>query len=149
VHQAEVALLDQIEQRHAGRLVLLGDRHDETEVRLHEAPLGLLTGANELAQLALAGRRQAALVLLELGRRLLADLHRLGEARLVILGQQRVLADLTEVQPDQVFLITLCSLLRHVLTFLGMPHARSSLAAALGGVRRRSGDPHGTTRVKT
>ena len=44
VDEAEVALLDEVEQRQARGLVLLGDRHDEAEVRLHEQQLGLLAG---------------------------------------------------------------------------------------------------------
>jgi len=41
VHQAEIALLDQVEQRQAGCLVLLGDRDDQTQVGLHERPFGI------------------------------------------------------------------------------------------------------------
>jgi hypothetical protein len=36
-HQAEVSFLDEVEQRHAGRLVSLGDRHDQPQVRLDES----------------------------------------------------------------------------------------------------------------
>ena len=39
VHQAEVALLDQVQERQARGLVLLGDRHDEAQVGLHEGAL--------------------------------------------------------------------------------------------------------------
>jgi len=39
-HQAEVALLDQIEERHSSPEVLLGDAHDESEVGLDQLPLG-------------------------------------------------------------------------------------------------------------
>src|SRR5207248_1593979 len=54
VHEAEVAFLDQVEQRKTRGLVLLGDRHDEPEVRLHERALGglpLTTDASQLAPL--------------------------------------------------------------------------------------------------
>ena len=40
--QAEVALLHEVEQRHAAADVALGDRHDETQVGLGELPLGEL-----------------------------------------------------------------------------------------------------------
>ena len=43
VHEAEVALLDQVEQRQARSLVLLGDRHNEPQIGLHERALGLFT----------------------------------------------------------------------------------------------------------
>ena len=39
--QAEVAFLDQVQQRHAGLRVVAGDRHDEPEVRLDQLLLGL------------------------------------------------------------------------------------------------------------
>ena len=55
VHQAEVALLDEVEQRQAGGLVLLGDRDDEPQVRLDERALGVLAFARRAPQLALAG----------------------------------------------------------------------------------------------
>src|ERR687897_2550349 len=53
VHQPEVALLDEVEQRQPRRLVLLGDGDDESEVRLHELALRLLTMAGGAAQIAL------------------------------------------------------------------------------------------------
>ena len=48
---------------------------------------------------------------LELGRGLVAGLDGLGEADLVVLGQQRVLPDVGEVEPDEVFLVALDTLL--------------------------------------
>ena len=42
VHQAQVALLDQVQQRQPGRLVLLGDRHHQAEVGLDERALRCL-----------------------------------------------------------------------------------------------------------
>ena len=57
--QAEVALLDQVEQRHAGLRVVARDRHHEPEVRLDQLALGglvaLVLAAGELA---LLGRRE-------------------------------------------------------------------------------------------
>ena len=60
VHEAEVALLDEVEEGQAGGLVLLGDRDDQAQVGLDEGALGVLTLADGLAQLALAGRRHAS-----------------------------------------------------------------------------------------
>src|SRR5690606_15464901 len=54
VHQAEVALLDQVEERQARRLVLLRDRDDEAQVGLHERRLGLLAQLRGATQLTLA-----------------------------------------------------------------------------------------------
>ena len=56
VHQAEVALLDEVEERQARGLVLLGDRDDEAQVRLHERALGVVALAGGAAQLALLRR---------------------------------------------------------------------------------------------
>ena len=41
-----------------------------------------------------------------------AGLDRLGEAHLVVLGEQRVLPDVGEVQPNEIFLIPLDALFR-------------------------------------
>src|SRR5438477_103467 len=53
--QAEVPLLDEIEERHAGLRVVARDRHHEAQVALDQAALGLLVAeilaAGELALL--------------------------------------------------------------------------------------------------
>ena len=118
VHQAEVALLDQVEQRQARGLVLLGDRHDEAQVGLHEGALGGLALAGGAAQLALAGRGDVLAPGVELGASLVAGLDGLGQTHLVVLGQQRVLTDVREVQADEVFLVALDALLGHRQPFL-------------------------------
>ena len=73
-HQAEVALLDQVEEQHAAADVALRDRHDEAEVRLDQR---------------LLGRRVAAL-------------DALRERDLLLGGQQRHLADLAQVRAHRV-----------------------------------------------
>ena len=55
----------------------------------------------------LLGRR------VELLERFLAGLDRLGEPDLVILGQQRVLADVGEVQPDEILVIAVNAIFGH------------------------------------
>ena len=112
VHEAEVALLDEVEQRQARRLVLLGDRHHETQVRLHEGALGVLALADGAPQLALACRREvtSASSSRPTGG---AGLDGLGEADLVVLGEQRVLPDVGEVETDEVFLVAFDALLGH------------------------------------
>ena len=111
MHQAEVALLDEVEQRQARRLVLLGDRHDEAQVRLHEGALGVLAVAGRAPQLALAGGGEVLAAGLELGARRVARLDGLGQPDLVVLGEQRVLPDVGEVEADEVFLVPLDTLL--------------------------------------
>ena len=54
-----------------------------------------------------AGRRSIS------SRRGVAALDLLGEADLVVLGEQRVLPDIGEIEPDEVFLVPLHTLLRH------------------------------------
>ena len=66
--QAERALLDQIEERHAETAIALGDRHDEAQVRLDHAAL----------------------------RALVAALDRLREDDLLVGGEQLVAADVGE-----------------------------------------------------
>ena len=106
VHQAEVPLLDQIQQRQARGLVLLGDGHHEAEVRLHELPLGLLALVHQPAQLdAPAGTQRLA------GRQLLPSLapglDPLGQIDLVVLREQRVLADVGQIETDEILLVPL------------------------------------------
>ena len=61
-HQAEVALLDQVEQLHAPARVALGDADDEAQVGLGQlalGPLAALHGAHQAARLVVV---EAALV---------------------------------------------------------------------------------------
>ena len=54
VHEAEVPLLDEVEEREPGGLVLLGDRHDQAQVRLDEG-----RSASSPWRVAAAARRRA------------------------------------------------------------------------------------------
>ena len=72
--QAEVALLDQVEQRHAGPRVVPRDRHHEAQVRLDQLPLRVLVAC------------------------VLAP----GELALFLARQQRPVADLADVEPQRV-----------------------------------------------
>ena len=115
MHQAEVALLDQVEQRQARRLVLLRDRHDEAQVRLHERALGVLTVARDASQLALLRGGETLGRTAELLARSVAILDLLREADFVVLGEQWVLPDVGQIEPDEIFLVALDTLLRQVL----------------------------------
>ena len=128
VHQAEVALLDEVQEREARRLVLLGDRDDQAQVGLHEGALGVLALARRAPQLALAGGRDVLGGGFELGARLVAGLDGLRQPDLVVLGQQRVLTDVGEVETYEVFLVALDALLGHGVA--------PSLVRRLGGLRR-------------
>src|SRR6266851_1335877 len=103
-HETEVALLDEVEQGQARRRVLLGDGHDEAQVRLDEPPLGGPAGVDLLLVVLTLLRRQLALGLghVRLGR--IARLDGLGKLDLVDVGQERVLADLPEVLPHKVLM---------------------------------------------
>ena len=128
VHEAEVALLDQVEQRQARRLVLLGDRHDEAQVRLHERALRRRRpdAAARRSSRFLAGVSALPPPSSSLARRV-ALLDLLREADLVVLGEQRVLPDVGEIEPDEIFFVALDTLLRHAVTpwLVGAPAARS------------------------
>src|SRR5262249_18106480 len=120
---------------------LLGDRDDESEVRLDEGPLGLLPLAGHLAQLATLRRRQLA-ALVELLTRRVAVLDLLRETDLVVLGQQRVLADVGEVEPDDSFLAALEALLGHgILSGTGVGARRPLSRDDSPGVDRVLHDP--------
>ena len=116
MHEAEVPLLDQVEERKPGRLVLLRDRHHEPEVRLHERALRIVAQAGGAPQLALLRRSECLgpVDQLRAGRVALFDL--LGEADLIVLCQQRILADVGEIEPDEIFFVALDTLLRHSVT---------------------------------
>ena len=55
VHEPEVALLNQVEQRQLGRPVLLGDRHDQAEIAVGKSLHGRLSRPFDPVQLAHAG----------------------------------------------------------------------------------------------
>ena len=68
--------------------------------------------AGAAPQLTLLGRRQT-LAVLQLLARSVAILDLLREANLVVLGEQWVLPDVGEVEPDEILFVPLDSLLRH------------------------------------
>ena len=103
MHEAQVALLDQIQQRQLGGLVLLGDGHHEAKVGLDEGLGRLVAVADHPAQLPLAGRGRR-LLLGQLGTGFPPGLDGLSQASFVVLGEQRVLTDVVQVEADQVFL---------------------------------------------
>ena len=95
---------------------VLGDRDDQPEVRLDEAPLGRAARLERLLELAPALGCQALLAagVAEGRLGLVARLDGLGQVDLVHVGQQRVLPDLTQVLPDQVLVRSLLPGLRAV-----------------------------------
>ncbi len=110
MHQTQIAFLDQIQQRKAGGLVLLGDRHHQSQVGLHEGTFGVAALPGRAAQLALARGRHVNIGFQLLGS-LFALLNGLGQANFVLFGQQGILTDVCEVQPDEVLFVPLDALL--------------------------------------
>ena len=109
MHDAEIALLDQVEEGDPRRLVLLGDRNNQAEVGLHESAFGLIALAGPAPQ-APFDRRGGRLDGVELFAGLVAGLDGLGQADLVLLGEEGVLADIGEIQPYEIFLVALDAL---------------------------------------
>ena len=105
VDQAEVALLHQVEERHARRLVALGDRDHQPEVGLHELALGVLALAHQSLQVTLLGAGESLVDGVEGLARGLAGLDVLGEARLVVLRQQLVTTDVFQVETDEILVV--------------------------------------------
>jgi len=103
VHQAEVALLHEVEQWQLGRLVLLGDRDNEPEVRLDEGLCRFVALPDRTPQLALLGDGQL-FARTHLCSSSPPSLYRLRKPGLVVFCQQRVLADVVQVEADQVLL---------------------------------------------
>src|SRR5690606_35835702 len=110
--------------------------------------------------LALAGGGEVLAARVEGGPCLVAGLDGLGEADLVVLGEQRVLPDVGEVEADEVFFVALHALLRQnrLLGSLDRrrttpggtrdPTKRSQVTGAVKrtnpGDRRGCGAPEGT-----
>src|SRR5436190_14816920 len=99
--QAEVALLDQVEEQHAAADVALRDRHHEPQVGLDQALLGELPVAlDQLEVAAQAGADRA------LRRQLLrseeAGLDAFREVDLFLCGEERYAPDLLQVHPYRV-----------------------------------------------
>jgi hypothetical protein len=134
LRQAEVALLHDVEEGQARRLVLLRDRHDQPQVRVHELAVSLFAAADQTAELAALGGRQL-LGGLELCVRGDTRLDRLGEADLIILGQEVVASDILEVETYEILVV---SVLTAGLDVLGGHVVPSGLAVGqvlrVGGV---------------
>ena len=97
VLEAEVALLDQVQEVHAGRQgVPAGDADDEAEVGPDEPVLGVRGGRDGLAQL------RALLAGLEPALGLAAGFDHAGQLLLLVSGEERDLADLVEVQTNRI-----------------------------------------------
>ncbi len=112
VHETEVALLDEVKQRQARGLVLLGDRNHEAEVRLDEGAFGVVAGANGAANFALACSSNRFFGF-EFGTCFDALLDELREANFVVLRQQRVLTNVRQVETNKVLFVPFCTLFRH------------------------------------
>jgi hypothetical protein len=99
--QAEIALLDQVEEQQATADVALGDRYDEAEVGLDQPPPGQLAAALDALEVADADGIQVRPAAEHVARRK-ACLHPLGEVDLLLGAEQGHAADLQQVEPDRV-----------------------------------------------
>src|SRR5262249_40233669 len=146
--EAEVALLHDVEQGQTRRLILLRDRDDQPEVRVHELAVRLLALPECAAQLAALGRREL-LGGLELGARLVAGLDRLREPDFVVLREEIVAAHVLQVEADEVLVVTVLAAGLRVLHghFFGFRRAGGrwvwravNFGRALAVLYRREGD---------
>ena len=103
-HQAEVALLDQVEQLHAPPRVPLRDADHQAQVGLGEFALGPLAPADRTQQHPFLTGRQIgrSVQLVDPCRGDLALLDQLGESPLVLHREQVDLADLAQVHAHRV-----------------------------------------------
>ena len=104
--QAEVALLDQVQERHPAAGVALGQRHHQPQVGLQQVVLGALavarrSSAGRAAAAGRASRSPSSRGAQPLGG-VEPGLDPLGELDLLLGVEQRDLADLLEVGPDRV-----------------------------------------------
>src|SRR5262249_6013312 len=113
VHQAEVPFLDEVEEGQARRLCRLRERADEPQVGLHERALGVVALARRAAELTLLGGGEVLAGGEKVAARGVAVLDLLRQANLVVLREQRILPDIGQIEPDEIFLVPLDSLLCH------------------------------------
>ena len=112
VHKAKVAFLNEVEQRKTRCLVLLGDGDHKAKVGLNESALGNFAFADGFAQFAALGGRKG-FGLFHLGGSDLARFNCLCQADFVIFGEKCVLADVCEIEPDEVFFVAVNPVLCH------------------------------------
>ena len=114
VDQAEVALLDQVQEGQSRRLVLLGDRHHQAQVGRHEGLLGRASAAITIVRNSRCGAAvvDPLAVALASSAGIPAGLDGLGQPGLVVLGEQRVLPDVRQVEPDEVLVVPFDAFLR-------------------------------------
>jgi len=99
--------------RQAGCLVLLRDGNDESQVRLDESPLGVVTIPRAAAELALLPCSEVLAARQQITAGAIPRFDLLRQPHLVVLGEQRVLPDIGQVQPDEIFLVPLDALFCH------------------------------------
>ena len=100
--QAEVALLDQVQERQPVAGVALGQRDDQPQVGLQQVLLGPAAVGRQRLQVPALGRGE---LLAGVGEQVVgveAGLDPLGQLDLLLGVEQGDLADLVEVDPDQV-----------------------------------------------
>src|SRR5262245_9419128 len=99
-HEAEVPLLDEIEQSQPARLVAAGDRHEEAQVGLDEPAARLDRFGERLLELGPSPRARAWRPL-QLDGGLAARVERPAERLLVGRREQRMSSDLVEITTQE------------------------------------------------
>ena len=116
--EAQVALLDQVQELHTAPGVALGQRHNESKVRLEQVVLRLLTVLSEEVQLATLAAGHLVSLVLQLVLGVEAGFDTPGEVHFLLRIQQRDLTDLLEVVLHRV---SRCTGNRHLLDgFVGL-----------------------------
>jgi hypothetical protein len=114
VNEAQIPLLHEVQEWHIRRLVLLGDRYDQSKVGIDKRLSRLFGFPDLLAQFAPIARRQLGpFAGLEVAPCLAARLDALSQPDFVLLGQERVPANLIQIEPDKILVATFGPFLRH------------------------------------
>ena len=128
VHEAKVAFLNEVEKRKTRGLVLLRDRDNETEVGLHEGALGVVTLFDRALQFALTSNSES-LGCIHFGASGNATLDGLRQTNLVVLREQGVLANVGEVETNEILFVAFNTFLCHCHTS-GLRPGESAMGAA-------------------
>src|SRR5699024_4307881 len=99
--KTQVALLDEVQQRHAEAGVTLRQGDDETQVRLQQVRAGLVAVLRQHLEVTLHGAGQLTVRLQQMSG-VQSDLDPLGELHLLLRIQQRGAPDSVEINTNQV-----------------------------------------------
>ena len=137
VHKAKVAFLNEVEKRKTRGLILLRDRDNETEVGLHEGALCIVALFDRTFQFAFASNSEG-LGGVHFGASGNTALDGLRQTNFVVLREQGVLANVSEIETNEILFVAFNTFLCHCHTS-GLRPGESTMGVAGVCQRYRAG----------